>query len=40
MYRVDNGNWIMATPVDGSFDSAIEDFVFTTPQLSDGAHYY
>ncbi len=38
IYRVDNGNWITAMPVDGSFDGAIEDFIFTTPQISDGTH--
>jgi hypothetical protein len=37
-YRVDGGSWTSALPVDGIFDSSIEDFTFTTPALSYGTH--
>ena len=37
-FRVDEGVWIDATPVDGTFDEALEDFSFTTPTLSPGTH--
>jgi hypothetical protein len=37
-YRVDGGSWISALPVDGIFNSSIEDFTFTTPALSYGTH--
>ena len=37
-YRVDGGSWISAMPSDGTFDSSIEDFTFTTPELSYGTH--
>ena len=35
-YRINNGAWVSATPQDGSFDSGIEDFTFTTPSLKIG----
>jgi len=38
-YQVDHsGEWLPATAVDGSFDSAEEEFIFTTPELSPGTH--
>ena len=37
-YRVDGSSWISALPVDGSFNSSIENFTFTTLPLSDGTH--
>ena len=38
-FRVDHsGEWLPATAVDGSFDSAEEGFTFTTPELSPGTH--
>lgn len=38
-FQVDHsGTWLPATAVDGSFDSAEEEFTFTTPELSPGVH--
>lgn len=37
-FRVDNGTWFNATPTDGSFDYAIEEFWFVTPELEPGQH--
>ena len=37
-FRVDEGAWIDATPVDGTFDDALEDFTFTTLPLTEGTH--
>jgi len=37
-FRVDSGQWMDATPVDGTFDGALEDFTFTTPPLTEGTH--
>lgn len=37
-YRVDAGMWINASPAEGLFDSSMESFTFTVPQLSDGIH--
>ncbi len=37
-YRIDGGAWIDAIPADGAFDSAVENFTFTTPALSSGTH--
>jgi hypothetical protein len=38
-FQVDySGEWLLATAVDGSFDSAEEEFTFTTPELSPGTH--
>ncbi len=37
-YRVDNGSWINALPVDGSFNSSEEDFTFTISSISNGTH--
>ncbi|MDH7475394.1 MAG: hypothetical protein QHJ74_15540 [Anaerolineae bacterium] len=38
-FQVDHsGTWMLATAVDGSFDSAEEEFTFTTPELSSGVH--
>ena len=37
-FRVDSGDWTPATPTDGSFGGAIENFIFTTPTLSIGSH--
>jgi hypothetical protein len=37
-YRVDAGQWTNASPAEGLFDSSIEGFTFTVPQLSDGTH--
>ncbi len=37
-YRIDNGPWMNATPTDGAFDEAQENFTFTTPSLSGGVH--
>jgi len=38
-FQVDHsGEWLPATAVDGSFDSAEEEFTFTTPELSPGIH--
>jgi len=37
-FRVDGGSWIDATPIDGVFDEALEDFAFTTPTLEEGTH--
>jgi hypothetical protein len=38
-YQVDHSSeWLPATATDGSFDSAEEEFTFTTPELSPGTH--
>lgn len=38
-FQIDHsGTWMPATAVDGSFDSAEEEFTFTTPELSPGLH--
>lgn len=37
-FRVDNGAWFNATPSDGSFDCAVEEFHFLTPRLEPGQH--
>jgi hypothetical protein len=37
-YRVDNGEWIAATPADGIFDGQSESFTLTTQPLSKGIH--
>jgi PKD repeat protein len=37
-FRVDSGNWTLATPTDGSFGGAIENFTFLTPSLNPGNH--
>jgi len=37
-YRIDNGPWMNATPTDGAFDEAQENFTCTTPSLSGGVH--
>jgi hypothetical protein len=37
-YRVNSSVWIDAAPADGLFNSSIEDFTFTIPQLPDGTH--
>jgi hypothetical protein len=37
-YRVNGDIWINASPAEGFFDSSMEGFVFTVPQLSDGTH--
>lgn len=39
-YRTDGGYWINTTPKDGKFNGNIEDFIFTTPKLSDGTHNF
>jgi hypothetical protein len=36
--KVDGGDWVAATPSDGSFDSATEDFEFPVGQLDAGMH--
>jgi hypothetical protein len=35
-FRIDEGIWINASPAEGLFDSSVEDFTFTVPQLLDG----
>jgi len=37
-YRTDSGTWRNANPSSGSFDSSIENFIFTIPELSSGTH--
>ncbi|MBI2836453.1 MAG: PGF-pre-PGF domain-containing protein, partial [Chloroflexi bacterium] len=37
-YRVDSGNWTAATAGDGAFNSATENFTFTTSSLANGSH--
>jgi hypothetical protein len=37
-YRVDGGTWTWADPTDGTYDSAVESYTFTTPPLNDGTH--
>lgn len=38
-YELDySGDWLSASAADGAFDETSEDFVFTTPALSQGAH--
>jgi len=37
-YKVDSGSWTAASASDGAFDSASEDYTFTTAALIDGAH--
>jgi hypothetical protein len=37
-YRIDGGEWVSATPVDGLFDSPSERFTFTTTSLVPGKH--
>ena len=37
-YSIDSGEWLEASPVDGAFDEAVENFTFTTPSLSSGTH--
>jgi len=37
-YRIDSGEWLEASPVDGAFDEAVENFTFTTSPLSSGTH--
>jgi hypothetical protein len=37
-YRIDNGAWLPAAPVDSVFDEPVEDFTFTTPALANGTH--
>ena len=38
-FRVDSGDWTPATPTDGSFGNAIENFTFVTEELSPGQHF-
>jgi hypothetical protein len=33
-YSIDSNEWLEASPVDGAFDEAVENFTFTTPPLS------
>ena len=37
-YRVDDGVWQSAQPVDGAFDDYQDDFIFTTDPLPNGTH--
>ncbi|MFQ5553662.1 MAG: hypothetical protein ACE5EW_08130, partial [Thermoplasmata archaeon] len=37
-YRVDGGSWTSATPSDGAFDEAVEDFTFTLSTLLEGTY--
>ncbi|MFH1360984.1 MAG: PKD domain-containing protein [Candidatus Omnitrophota bacterium] len=37
-YRINGNAWISAIPQDGSFDSAEEDFILTTPSLKNGEY--
>lgn len=37
-YRVDDGSWLAAQPLDGTFDSYTEAFSFTTEALPSGTH--
>lgn len=37
-FRVDGGPWLNATPADGNYDGAVEDFFFVTPSLEPGQH--
>jgi len=37
-FRVDGGAWQNAVAEDGAFDEAIEEFFFSTPNLSEGFH--
>ncbi|MCH7705568.1 MAG: hypothetical protein IIB33_00780 [Chloroflexi bacterium] len=37
-YRIDGGIWLEASPEDGSFDSAHEEFSFTVSDLAVGQH--
>ncbi|MFH1859771.1 MAG: FG-GAP-like repeat-containing protein [bacterium] len=39
-YRINNGSWSSATPMDGVFDEPEEDFTLTTPTLSGGTHTF
>lgn len=33
-YSIDSGEWLEASPVDGAYDEAVENFTFTTPPLA------
>jgi len=35
-YSIDSDEWLEASPVDGAFDEAVENFTLTTPPLSSG----
>jgi hypothetical protein len=37
-YRVDGGDWLPLTPLDGAFDRPSEKWTLTTPALAAGAH--
>lgn len=37
-YRINGGAWMEVKPTDGVFDSGIEDFTFTTPDLPKGTY--
>ncbi|MFN7162818.1 MAG: hypothetical protein ACK4NB_07110, partial [Fimbriimonadales bacterium] len=37
-YKIGNGEWLSAEPVDGMFDSAFEGFRIRTPKLPAGEH--
>lgn len=37
-YRVNDGNWQLATATDGAFDSASENFIFTLSGLAEGRY--
>lgn len=39
-YKIDNGSWLSAQAVDGSFDEPEEDFTFTPSTLSDGTYTF
>lgn len=35
-YRINQGAWLRAEAMDGEYNSSEEEFIFTTPELSDG----
>ena len=37
-YRFDDGDWIAAEAINGTFDELSEDFIFTIAELDDGEH--
>ncbi len=38
-FRIDDGEWLPASPTDGSFDSCSEGFTFVTPMMSQGHRF-
>ena len=38
LFRVDGGEWLPLTPLDGAFDGPSEKWTLTTPALTAGTH--